>query len=123
MTGGRIVIDGNAMNQVGGGISGGEIIINGNVDNFCGIRANGGLIVVKGNAFRTVGAEMTNGIIVVGGHISRFTPGFQYQVVEKDLKFGDIECPGEYKKFAGDYAMPQKVKGTMYVSSEFNGGL
>lgn len=123
MTGGRIVIDGNAMNQLGGGISGGEIIVNGNVDNFCGIRANGGLIVVKGNAFRTVGAEMTNGIIVVGGHISRFTPGFQYQDVETDLKFGDIECPGEYKKFAGDYAMPQKVKGIMYVSSEFNGGL
>lgn len=123
MTGGRIIVDGNAMSQVGGGISGGEIIINGNVENFCGIRANGGLIVVRGDAFRIVGAEMTNGTIVVCGHISWFTPGFQYQTTEKDLKFGDIECQGEFKKFSGDYAIPQKVKGIMYVSSKFNGGL
>lgn len=123
MTGGRIVLEGNALGQVGGGISGGEIIINGNVDNFCGIRANGGLIIVKGNAIRTVGAEMTNGIIVVEGHISRFTPGFQYDSTENDLKFGDIELSGEFKKFAGDYAIPQKVKGVLYVSSKCNGGL
>ncbi|TGC08335.1 formylmethanofuran dehydrogenase subunit C [Methanolobus halotolerans] len=120
MTGGRIVIDGDAINQVGGGISGGEIIIGGNVKHFCGIRINGGLIVVKGNATRAVGAEMTGGTIVVGGTIERFTPGFELAEVESDLKFNDIECFGEYKKFTGDYAIPQKGKGTLYVSCTNN---
>lgn len=120
MTGGRIVIDGNAGNQVGGGMSGGEIIVGGNVDNFCGTRMNGGLIAVKGNAIRTVGAEMTGGTLVIGGTIDKFTPGFMQTAVESDLKFNDIECPGEYKKFAGDYAIPQKGKGVLYVSAQNN---
>ncbi|WP_094228953.1 formylmethanofuran dehydrogenase subunit C [Methanolobus psychrotolerans] len=120
MSGGRITIEGNAVNQIGGGLIGGEIIINGNVENFCGIRISGGLIVVKGNAFRTVGAEMTGGTIVVGGCIERFNPGFEMTAIESDLKFNDIECPGEYKKFAGDYAIPQKGKGILYVSCDNN---
>ncbi len=120
MTGGRIVVNGDAVNQVGGGMSGGEIVIGGNVENFCGIRINGGLIVIKGNAFRTVGAEMTGGTIVIGGCIEWFTPGFEMTGVETDLKFNNIECPGEYKKFAGDYAIPQKGKGVMYISCERN---
>ena len=116
MTGGRIVVDGDAVNQVGGGMSGGEIVIGGNVKHFCGIRINNGLIVVKGNAHRTVGAEMTGGTIVIGGTIEQFTPGFELEDIESDLKFDDIECAGEYKKFTGDYAIPQKGKGTLYVS-------
>ncbi|SFM18458.1 formylmethanofuran dehydrogenase subunit C [Methanolobus profundi] len=120
MSGGRITIDGNAVSQVGGGLVGGEIIIGGSVKHFCGIRISGGLIVVKGNAVRTVGAEMTGGTIVVGGCIERFTPGFEMVDVESDLKFNDIECPGEYKKFTGDYAIPQKGKGTLYVSCNNN---
>lgn len=120
MTGGRIVIDGNAKNQVGGGISGGEIIIGGNVDNFCGIRMNGGLIVVKGNAVRTTAAEMTGGVMVVGGRIEKFSPGFEMEAVECDLKFDDVECAGEFMKFTGDYAIPQKGKGTLYASYENN---
>jgi formylmethanofuran dehydrogenase subunit C len=120
MTGGRITVDGDAVSQVGGGLAGGEIIIGGSVKHFSGIRINGGLLVIKGNAFRTVGAEMTGGTIVVGGCIERFTPGFTMEGVESDLKFGDIECPGEYKKFTGDYAIPQKGKGVMYVSCDNN---
>lgn len=120
MTGGRITVDGDAVSQVGGGLSGGEIIINGNVKDFCGVRINSGLIAVKGNAARTVGAEMTGGTIVIGGCIETFTPGFEMTDVESDLKFNDIECPGEYKKFTGDYAIPQKGKGTLYVSCDNN---
>ncbi len=120
MSGGRIVIEGNAGNQVGGGISGGEIWVKGNVDNFCGIRINGGLIVVGGNLIRTVGAEMTGGTIVVCGTIGKFTPGFLQVATESDLKFNDIECPGEFKKFTGDNAIPQKGKGVLYVSAKNN---
>lgn len=120
MSGGRIVIYGNAQNQLGGGNTGGEIIVNGNVDNFCGIRQSGGLIVVKGDAIRTVGVEMSAGTIVVGGHIERFTPGMLYESEESDLKFDDIECAGEYKKFIGDHAITKRPKGVLYVGKDAN---
>ncbi|MCD4704268.1 MAG: formylmethanofuran dehydrogenase subunit C [Methanosarcinaceae archaeon] len=120
MSGGRIVIDGNAMNNLGGGISGGEIIVGGNVGHYCGIRKNGGLIVVKGDAIRAVAAEMTAGTMVIGGHIEGFSPGFEYETNESDLTFDDLECPGEYMKFARDYAIAKKPKGIFYVNQDAN---
>lgn len=120
MTGGCIVIDGNAQSQVGGGMSGGKIIVNGNVENFCGIRQNGGLIVVKGDAVRTVGVEMSGGTIVVVGHIRNFSPGFEHVATEKDLKFDDIVCSGEFQKFIGDYALGKRAKGLLYASKNAN---
>ena len=78
MKGGRIVIEGSARHQLGGGMDGGEILVEGNVESFCGIRQNGGLIFVKGNALRGVGAEMAGGTIVIGGKIERFSPGFAF---------------------------------------------
>jgi len=98
MSGGRIVIDGNANNNLGGGISGGEIIVGGNVGHYTGIRQNGGLI----------------------GTIERFSPGFEYVTNESDLKFDDIECPGEFMKFLGDNAITKRPKGTLYVNQDAN---
>ncbi len=120
MSGGRIVVDGNANNNVGGGISGGQIIVGGSVGHYCGIRQNGGLIVVKGDAIRAVAAEMTGGTMVVGGHINAFSPGFQYDSNECDLAFEDIECPGEFMKFSGDFAISKRPKGTFYVNQAAN---
>ena len=45
MTGGKILICGNARSQLGGGMAGGEIVVGGSVENFCGIRQNCCLIV------------------------------------------------------------------------------
>ncbi|ABE51287.1 formylmethanofuran dehydrogenase subunit C [Methanococcoides burtonii] len=120
MSGGRIVIDGDANNNLGGGISGGEIIVGGNVGHYTGIRQNGGLIAVKGNAIRAVAAEMTAGTMVVNGTIERFSPGFEYVTNESDLKFDDIECPGEFMKFLGDNAITKRPKGTLYVNQAAN---
>jgi formylmethanofuran dehydrogenase subunit C len=120
MVGGLLHIEGNANNNLGGGISGGEIIIGGNVGHYTGIRQNGGLIAVKGNAIRAVAAEMTAGTMVVNGTIERFSPGFEYVTNESDLKFDDIECPGEFMKFLGDNAITKRPKGTLYVNQDAN---
>ncbi|MHC1570974.1 MAG: formylmethanofuran dehydrogenase subunit C, partial [Methermicoccaceae archaeon] len=123
MSGGRIVIEGSAKSQLGGGMSGGEIVVNGSVENFCAIRQNGGLIVVKGDAVRGVGAEMTAGTTVVAGHILQFLPGFEYVGTENELKLESTELSGEFLKFAGDYAVSARAKGTLYVASDMNRGL
>ena len=123
MTGGRILIEGSARSQLGGGMSGGEIVVNKSVENFCAIRQSAGSIVVRGDAVRGVGAEMTGGTVVVCGHVFQPLPGFEYGGTESDLKLGDTECLGEFLKFAGDYAVSARAKGTLYVASELNRGL
>lgn len=52
MKGGKIIIQGNAGNNIGGGMMAGEIYIGGDAGNFCGIRMNGGEITVRGDAGR-----------------------------------------------------------------------
>lgn len=120
MKGGRIVIEGSARHQLGGGMDGGEILVEGNVEGFCGIRQNGGLIVVKGRALRGVGAEMAGGTIVIGGKIERFSPGFECVSMENSVKSGEVELIGEFKKFAGDYAISKRAKGALYIAANEN---
>ena len=114
MTGGQIMIDGNARSQLGGGLVGGLIVVAGNVENFCGIRENGGLIVVKGSAIRGVGAEMNGGTIAVCKDIKQFSPGFVEVGREENPKIGEIQLEGKYRKFTGDYALGKNPKGALY---------
>jgi formylmethanofuran dehydrogenase subunit C len=114
MTGGEILIDGNARSQLGGGLVGGRIIVAGNVENFCGIRQSGGLILVKGSAVRGVGAEMNGGTIAVCGSIKQPSPGFVETGREENVKLGEIQLDGWHIKFAGDYALGKNPKGTLY---------
>ena len=114
MSGGKIRIDGNAKSQLGGGLTGGEIIVRGDVENFCGIRQAGGIILVKGRAIRGVGAEMNGGTIAVCGSIKQFTPGFVEAGSESNPKLGDIQLPGDFYKFSGDYAVSKNPKGLLY---------
>jgi formylmethanofuran dehydrogenase subunit C len=123
MKGGRIVIEGSARHQLGGGMDGGEIFVEGNVEGFCGIRQTGGLIAVRGGALRTVGAEMSGGTLLIGGRIERFSPGFECVGSETGPAFGDFEYAGEFKKFAGDFAISKRAKGVLYVAADANPGL
>jgi formylmethanofuran dehydrogenase subunit C len=120
MNGGRMLIDGNARSQLGGGMSGGEIHVGGSVENFAGIRMNSGLIVVKGDAIRGVGAEMSGGTFVVSGKIRQLSPGFEYAGTEKNPKVGESMISGEFMKFTGDYAVSKTPKGILYASKEAN---
>jgi len=114
MTGGEIMIDGDARSQLGGGMVGGRIIVVGNVENFCGIRQSGGLILVKGSAVRGVGAEMNGGTIAVCGAIKQPSPGFLEIGREENAMLGDIRLNGWYARFTGDYALGKNPKGSLY---------
>ena len=115
MSGGKIVIDGNARSQLGGGITGGEIVVEGNVENFCGIRQGGGTILVKGKAVRGVGAEMSAGTVAVCREIEQFTPGFVETGRENNPKLGDNSLVGNFAKFTGDNAISKNPKGILYA--------
>jgi formylmethanofuran dehydrogenase subunit C len=76
MTGGRIIVKGNAGHMVGAayrgsavGLRGGEIIVHGNVKNEPGNAMRRGLIAVGGNCGDFAGVNMLAGTIVVLGQL------------------------------------------------------
>lgn len=77
MTGGELVIEGNAGSGVGTGMSGGSIHVRGNVGDRIGAASpgaargmSGGEIVVEGSAGSDAGARMRRGLLFVGGDAS-----------------------------------------------------
>lgn len=80
MTGGRIVIEGNAGMHLGAGMSGGEIEVHGNAADWVGPEMSGGRIVIKGNAGHMIGAAyrgspvgIQGGEIIVHGNVGNET--------------------------------------------------
>jgi formylmethanofuran dehydrogenase subunit C len=76
MTGGEIVIRGNAGRHLGGQMSGGAIRVEGDAGDWVGAEMRGGLIEVSGSAGHLVGAAyrgskrgMTDGTILIGGDV------------------------------------------------------
>ena len=75
LTGGRVVVRGNAGMHVGADMRGGEIIVHGNAADWLGAEMHGGRIHVHGDAGHLVGAVyrggrtgMTNGEILIDGN-------------------------------------------------------
>src|SRR3982750_4196955 len=75
MTGGELMIDGNAGAGVGAGMSGGSIHVRGNIGDRVGAASpgaargmSGGEIVVDGSAGSDAGARMRRGLLFVGGN-------------------------------------------------------
>jgi formylmethanofuran dehydrogenase subunit C len=118
MTGGRITIQGDVRSQLGGGMAGGQIIVQGNAENFCGIRQSGGVIIIRGSAVRGAGAEMSGGTVAVEGKIRQMCPGFVEVGREENPKLGDVELPGRFARFVGDYAISRNPKGTLLLREE-----
>jgi formylmethanofuran dehydrogenase subunit C len=76
MSGGELVIDGDAGSHVGAGMSGGRIEVLGSVGHDAGVAMTGGAVVVRGSAGARVGAGlpgasrgMMGGEIVVTGSV------------------------------------------------------
>lgn len=84
MSGGKIVINGDAGHLVGYKMKGGKIIIKGNVGNYLGAKMKGGEIEVFGNAGSFIGAKL-----------SGEKPG-------KGMKGGRIIIHGSAGSFIGD---------------------
>jgi formylmethanofuran dehydrogenase subunit C len=114
MSGGKIIVEGDAGKEVGVFMSGGEIHVKGNCGAFAGVHMKKGLIVIGGDAAERLGAEMKGGNIVVLGSTVGMLPSFKLEGEVSDLKLDGGEFLGKFKKYVGDFAEGQTVKGTVY---------
>jgi formylmethanofuran dehydrogenase subunit C len=110
MTGGSIVIHGNAGMHLGASMSGGSIVVHGNTTDWLGAEMSGGLIHVHGNAGGQVGAAyrgsrkgMRGGVILIDG-----TAGIE---VAMRMRRGLIWIQGR----VGDFAGLQMLGGTLFL--------
>jgi formylmethanofuran dehydrogenase subunit C len=113
MTGGSIVINGNAGMHLGSGMKGGSIVVRGNAGDWLGAEMAGGQIHVYGNAGGQVGAAyrgarkgMKSGVILIDG-----TAGFE---VGMRMRRGLICIMGK----VGDFAGLQMLGGTLFLGGK-----
>lgn len=94
MRGGKITIKGNARDYLGEHMCGGEIIVKGNAGFLPAISNNGGKIVIEGNASMPAN-EMKSGTVIIKGKVSDLLPSFKEE--------GTEEIEGViFLKFTGD---------------------
>ncbi len=100
MSGGKLIIKGNAGMHLGREMGGGEITVQGSVEDWLGAEMKGGLIRVKGNARNLVGSGyrgskvgMKSGTIIIEGDAGREVGGL--------MRRGTIAVKGNLGTFAG----------------------
>ena len=76
MTGGQILVRGNAGKQCGECLTGGRIHVMGNCDILAGIHMTKGIIEIEGDVNRWPGGQMKNGNIIIHGFLGRLLEGF-----------------------------------------------
>ena len=107
MSGGKILVKGNAGSDIGMFMTGGEIVVNGNVDVHALTHAEGGRLVVKGNANSKVGGQMIDGEIIIFGTIDTMMPGFK-PVDKVELEVEGVKA--KFSHFIGDMGERHKKK-------------
>jgi len=70
MTGGQLIIEGNAWHSLGVNMNNGIIIVKGDVDEWCGAGMKGGKITIEGNSDRHLAEHMEGGEIHIKGDYS-----------------------------------------------------
>jgi len=118
MTGGMIIIHGNAGSNVGAGMAGGTIVVEGSVRHLAGAKMAGGNIVIHGNCGRFTGARMTRGRIVVAGKIDGILPSFYVDSLVPKAKVKKIVFEKPFMLFMGDALV--NGMGMLYVAYEEN---
>jgi formylmethanofuran dehydrogenase subunit C len=113
MTGGNIVIHGNAGMHLGSAMSGGSITVHGNISDWAGAEMRGGLIRIHGDAGGQVGAAyrgsrkgMSGGAILIDG-----AAGIE---VAMRMRRGLISIQGRI----GDFAGLQMMGGTLFLGGK-----
>jgi formylmethanofuran dehydrogenase subunit C len=110
MTGGRILIEGDAGMHLGAGMAGGEIRVQGNVGDWLGAEMSGGRITVSGNAGHMVGSALRGSRSgVQGGEI--IVLGNAGNEVGGGTRRGLIAIGGD----CGDFAGVNMLAGTLVV--------
>ncbi len=113
MSGGEIVIKGNAGMHTGDFMSGGKIVVEGNVESFCATEMRGGEFIVRGNAGDYLGSAyrgnwvgMNGGLIVVEGNVGRELCTY--------MSGGKVIVKGN----AGDFAGAHMKKGFIVIEGD-----
>jgi len=104
MSGGKIIIHGDAGYEVGCFMRKGLIKVYGDVGRFAGIHMRNGTIFIKGKSEGRTGAQMINGKIVVCGHISSVLPTFTIDDIRPKVKVDGEKVEGPFYRFIGDLA-------------------
>jgi formylmethanofuran dehydrogenase subunit C len=78
MTGGSILVRGDAGHEVGLLMRRGLIVVEGNTGEFAGASMIAGTLVVQGRSGRRAGAGMKRGTLVALGGVEEVSPGFRY---------------------------------------------
>lgn len=118
MTGGEIIVHGNAGKQCGECLTGGKIRVKGNCDILAGIHMTKGTIEIDGDVNRWPGGQMKNGNIIIHGKVGRLLEGFVEQGIVTNPVADGIEYEGKYIEYKGDIAL--KGKGTLLIDAEKN---
>jgi formylmethanofuran dehydrogenase subunit C len=82
MRGGKLTIEGDALDYLGEHLCGGEIIVKGNVRLLAGVLNWGGTITVKGDT-TLPGGEMKSGMIFVKGKVLEMLPSYKDEGTEE----------------------------------------
>jgi len=118
MSGGKIIIHGNAGYEVGCFMRKGLIKVYGNVGRFAGIHMRNGTIFIQGNSEGRTGAQMINGKIVVCGYIPSILPTFTIDDIRPKVKVDGEKVEGPFYRFVGDLA--DGGNGKLFVSKTRN---
>ena len=118
MSGGKIILRGNAGKQLGECLSGGEIYVKGDCDILAGIHMNKGFIQIDGDVTRWPGGQMKNGNILIKGKLGILLEGFVYDSIVVDPEIDGKSFSGKYIKYNGDIAV--NGKGSLYLNAEKN---
>jgi len=118
MSGGKIIIRGDAGYEVGCFMRGGLIKVYGNVGQFAGIHMRNGTIFIQGNSEGRAGAQMIDGKIVVCGYIPFILPTFTIDDVRPKVEVNGERVEGPFYRFIGDLA--DGGNGKLFVSKTRN---
>ncbi|MDD5959735.1 MAG: formylmethanofuran dehydrogenase subunit C [Methanobrevibacter wolinii] len=118
MTGGKIIVHGNAGKQCGECLTGGNIHVLGDCDILAGIHMTKGVIEIDGNVNRWPGGQMKNGNIIIHGKLGRLLEGFVEEDIVTDPEINGEVYEGRYIQYKGDIAL--NGKGHLYLDAEKN---
>jgi len=118
MSGGEIIIHGDAGYEVGCFMRKGLIKVYGDVGRFAGIHMRNGTIFIQGNSEGRAGAQMIDGKVVVCGHIPSVLPTFIIDDTRPKVKVNGEEVEGPFYLFIGDLA--EEGSGKLFVSKAKN---
>ena len=122
MSGGTILIDGDAGIEVGIRMKRGTVVVGGKVRDFAGLQMKGGTIVLKGGAEIRTGAWMVRGTIISLQPIqmmptfrksAQYNPTFMNVYAKHFSSEHGIDLPyqasqGSYTRYCGDKSVPGK---------------